>query len=84
MTQFVSTMSAFVDQTTTTLEEHVAAIRRLEKKVDKLVYIQKEIFRGAVIKDDSREIKDYLEFIPLELYIPPKLYVPPIPFHQHL
>lgn len=39
LTQFVSTISTFVDQTTTTLEEHAATIRRLEKKVNKFVDI---------------------------------------------
>ena len=84
MTQFVSKMLTMVDQTTTTLEEHAATIRRLEEKVDKLVDIQEASFRKAAIKDDSREIEDYQEFIPPELYVPPKPYVPPIPFHQRL
>ena len=43
----------FVDQTTTILEKHAAAIRRLEEKVDKLVDTQEVSFRGVAIKDDS-------------------------------
>ncbi len=58
MTQFVSTMSTFVDQTTTTLDEHAAALQRLEEKVDKLVDIQETSFREATMKDDSRVLQN--------------------------
>ena len=41
----------------------------LEDNVDKLVDIQEASFRGAAIKDDSREIEDYPEFVPPKLYV---------------